>query len=31
VATTIEHLRVFSEGQSLQGLSISDLRDQGRR
>jgi prevent-host-death family protein len=31
VATTIERLRVFSEGQTLQGLSISELRDQGRR
>ena len=31
VAHTIERLRRFSEGQTLAGLSIAELRDQGRR
>lgn len=31
VADTIERLRRFSAGQSLGGLSIAELRDQGRR
>jgi prevent-host-death family protein len=31
VAATIERLRHFCQGQTLEGLSISDLRDQGRR
>lgn len=31
VAQTIERLRRFSKGQSLEGLSLAELRDQGRR
>jgi prevent-host-death family protein len=31
VAQTIERLRRFSKGQSLDGLSLAELRDQGRR
>ena len=31
VAQTIERLRRFSKGQSLDGLSHAELRDQGRR
>ena len=31
VVDTIAHLRQFSQGQSLGGISIADLRDQGRR
>jgi prevent-host-death family protein len=31
VADTIERLRRFSEGQTLGGLRIAALRDQGRR
>jgi prevent-host-death family protein len=31
VAHTIERLRRFSEGQTLDGLSVAELRDQGRR
>jgi len=31
VAETIAELRRFSQGQSLGGLSITDLRDLGRR
>ena len=31
VADTIARLRCFSEGQTLGGLSIAELRDQGRR
>ena len=31
VADTIERLRRFSAGQSLDGLSLAELRDQGRR
>jgi prevent-host-death family protein len=31
VADTIERLRHFSEGQTLGGLRMAELRDQGRR
>ena len=31
VAGSIERLRAFNAGQSLGGLSWSDLRDEGRR
>ena len=31
VADTIERLRRFSEGQTLGGLRMAELRDQGRR
>lgn len=31
VADTIARLRQFSQGQSLGGLRIAELRDQGRR
>jgi prevent-host-death family protein len=31
VVQTIERLRHFSKGQSLDGLSLAELRDQGRR
>ena len=31
VAQTIVRLRQFNQGQSLGGISIAELRDQGRR
>ena len=31
VAETIARLRQFNQGQSLGGISIAELRDQGRR
>jgi hypothetical protein len=31
VAQTIVRLRQFNKGQSLGGISIAELRDQGRR
>jgi antitoxin (DNA-binding transcriptional repressor) of toxin-antitoxin stability system len=31
VADTIARLRRFSQGQTLGGLSVAELRDQGRR
>jgi len=31
LSQTIERLRQFNQGQSLGGLSIAELRDQGRR
>ena len=31
VAHAIDSLRRFSEGQTLGGLSVAELRDQGRR